>query len=371
MRRPTVAIIGAGIFGVSCALELGKFCDVVVYEQHNDIMMEGTYGNQYRHHSGYHYPRSAETVQQCQRAEADFNAVWGSAIIRNFPAYYAVAREGSKVTAQEFLAFCDRLHLPYTVAYPSGELLNKDQVAVCVETLESVYGYAHLRVLAKKYLACNSHIRLKIGHQVVAAQIEADSGKKKFSVRANGQIIEEAFDYVVNAMYANHNLFGMWFGFSVSPIEFRLKEIVVVDLPLEDTFAVTIMDGPFMTLVPTDVPGQFTFGDVARSIHEVRVSDTGIPWHYEEISRSSRFEEMREHDIVFMPILKKATYVKSIFSVLPVRLNTRDTDARLTTVTNHGNGCWSVFEGKIITCVSAAKEIAHNLKNKRWNNIFS
>jgi len=370
MKRPTVAIVGAGIFGVSCALELGKFCDVVVYEQHDDIMMEGTYGNQYRHHAGYHYPRSAETVQQCQRAEADFNAVWGSAIIRNFPAYYAVAREGSKVTAQEFLAFCDRLHLPYITAYPSDEFLNKDQVAVCVETPEPVYGYTELRSLAKKYLLDNPHIHLKTEHQVVAAQIDTASGKKKFSVQASGQTVEESFDYAVNAMYANHNVFGNWFGFPVSPIEFRLKEIVVIDLPVKETLAVTIMDGPFMTLVPTGIPGQFTFGDVARSIHEARVSTAGIPWRYEDRSRASRFAEMCEHDIAFMPILEKAKYVKSIFSVLPIQPHAHDTDARLTIVTNHGEGCWSVFEGKIITCVSAAKEIARNLKDGWQSNIF-
>ena len=79
---------------------------------------------------------------------------------------------------------------------------------------------------------------------------------------------------------------------------------------------------------------------------------------------------MCKHDIAFMPIVEKAKYVKSIFSVLPIQPHAHDTDARLTIVTNHGEGCWSVFEGKIITCVSAAKEIARNLKDGWQSNIF-
>ena len=63
IKKPRVAIIGAGIFGANCAIELGKSCDVTLFERNNDIMLEASFINQYRHHWGYHYPRSDKTVQ--------------------------------------------------------------------------------------------------------------------------------------------------------------------------------------------------------------------------------------------------------------------------------------------------------------------
>ena len=361
MQRPRVAIIGAGIFGVSCALELGKWCDVIVYEQNDEIMRGGTYGNQYRHHYGYHYPRSSETVRQCQEAEKDFMAVWGKAIIRDFPAYYAIAKHDSKVSAEEFMDFCKEHRLPHDIEYPDSEFLNREEVSVCIKTAEPVYDYARLRAMAADFLNQNQNIKIRTGHEVVGAVVEEESNIKKLLVKYRGETLEESFDYAVNAMYANHNLFGNWFGFPVSPLEFRLKELVVVDLPRKTPIAVTIMDGSFVTLVPMGVPGQFTLGDVARSIHDTRISSGGIPWSVEERRRPSRFEEMKKNNPRFIPIVKEARYIQSIFSVLPVRPNSNSTDARLTAITNHGRGCWSVFEGKIITCVTAAEEVGRQM----------
>ena len=62
--RPRVAIIGGGIFGATCALILGERFSVTLFERHSDLLMEATRANQYRHHAGYHYPRSLETIKE-------------------------------------------------------------------------------------------------------------------------------------------------------------------------------------------------------------------------------------------------------------------------------------------------------------------
>ncbi len=354
--KPKALIIGGGIFGLSAAIELARFCDVTVFEQTSDIMMGGTYGNQYRHHLGYHYPRSKETVAQCLAAQDDFFSVWGGAVIGGFPAYYAVAKEGSKVSADAFLSFCKEMGLPRDIAYPEEEFLNRTVVDICIKTGESVYDLLKLRSIAREKMQTRG-VALRLHHRVVGGR-RGEGGEKFLLVTDGHKSFEERGDIIVNAMYANHNLFLQWFGFSHPPLEFRLKELPVVRLPTQTRVSVTIMDGPFLTLVPMAEISVFTLGDVPRSICEIRFSDGGIPWTKEEIeSRTSRFHEMKEANPFYIPIIAKAHRLHSMFTILPILPNSDVTDERLTAVTSHGEGLWSVFEGKIVTCVRAAKEV--------------
>lgn len=362
-----MAIIGAGIFGISCAVELAEMCEVVVYEQNSEIMSGGTYGSQRRHHYGYHYPRSPETVRQCQVAEKDFIDVWGAAIVDGFPAYYAIAKENSLTTAEQFFAFCEALKLPYEISYPSEEFLDRSRVVTCVKTKEPAYDYFRLRELAKDKILSNPHIQIKLRNTVVGCEFSETDNTKHVLVKAAGEVCRESFDFVINATYANHNVFCNWLGFAVPSLEFRLKELVIVELPRPQLLAVTVMDGPFVTIIPVGDSGRYyTLGDAKRSIHDIKFSPVGPPWSKADIAgRVSRFPEMRENNPFFIPIIKDAKYIKSIFSILPILPNLGATDERITSVTDHGRGCWSVFEGKIITCVTAAKKIKLALQ-KQW-----
>ena len=60
-----IAVVGAGIFGVTAAYTLAKNHSVDLFEKNNDIMMESSDVNQCRIHRGYHYPRSPDTVKKC------------------------------------------------------------------------------------------------------------------------------------------------------------------------------------------------------------------------------------------------------------------------------------------------------------------
>ena len=65
--NPRIAIVGAGIFGVTTALMLAKKgYKVAVFEKTNDIFNGASGINQYRLHSGYHYPRAISTATDCR-----------------------------------------------------------------------------------------------------------------------------------------------------------------------------------------------------------------------------------------------------------------------------------------------------------------
>ena len=68
-----IAVVGAGIFGVTAAYTLAKNHSVDLFEKNNDIMMESSDVNQCRVHRGYHYPRSPDTVKNVLIANRSFN----------------------------------------------------------------------------------------------------------------------------------------------------------------------------------------------------------------------------------------------------------------------------------------------------------
>jgi hypothetical protein len=67
----------------------------------------------------------------------------------------------------------------------------------------------------------------------------------------------------------------------------------------------------------------------------------------------------------YMPILKDAEVVESRFATRAVNAFARDFDARPTVIRGHGFGCWSILGGKIITCVSNAREIAGVIRSEQ------
>src|SRR3989338_8270724 len=96
-----VAVVGAGLFGISTALELDRAGHTVtLFEKNSDILQAASGINQYRLHRGYHYPRSKETIQSALITEGSFRKEYGPAIIDGPEHYYCIAKEKSLVGAR-------------------------------------------------------------------------------------------------------------------------------------------------------------------------------------------------------------------------------------------------------------------------------
>src|SRR5512147_1265721 len=109
-----IAVVGGGIFGATTAVDLARAgADVDLYEAEPDLLLGATAKCQARLHSGYHYPRSDSTAAAARDAAPEFAARYPTAI-RRAAQHYVIARD-SLVSAGEYLAFCDRLGLPYEV----------------------------------------------------------------------------------------------------------------------------------------------------------------------------------------------------------------------------------------------------------------
>ena len=360
--KQKVGIIGGGIFGLSCAISLDKTYDVTVFDQAPDIMTGATYANHNRHHLGFHYPRSPETAQQCLKSREDFERIYGACCVNDFANYYCVSKDDSKTSAEDYIRFCDDAGLKYKEEWPKRGVLDRSKIALSLRTEEGVYDFITLKKLVKERLTKTSTVEIKLNHCVVDGSIES-GGEKKLIVQNGEERHTHCFDFIINAMYANHNRFCGWFGFKKHLFQFNLQELCIIDVPVSEPIGITIQDGPFPSFLPLGFSkNRCLFAHVEASQLLRNVSKTNERLLSRVLYVESNWHDTRMVSAKYIPLLNKSNYVKSIFVDRIVDANRMDTDARLSELTSHGEGCWSMFAAKIITCESMAKKIATEIR---------
>ena len=356
-RKPKVAVIGGGIFGATCAAELGRFCEVSLFERHGKLCEEASTLNQWRYHHGFHYPRSPEMIREIQESRQEFEAVYGSAIVPDVASYYCTVSSARVIGRERYLHICRSMGLPFTEELPPDGVLDASQVDLCLRTPESVFDAERLRTIMHNRLASNPDITVALGHEVADGELMAD-GRKRLVSRANDGRHDDAFDYVVNASYANRNLLAKLFGFPAKPLRFDLLELLVLEIPIPQV-SVTILDGPFTSLVGMGATGRFTLSHIQHSVLASATPQDGLPVVWTDIA--SNRENLLNAASRYLPILKRARLVASRYGTRVVHALPEDIDGRPTVVTDHGFGCWSILGGKINTSVTNARQIADQI----------
>ncbi len=353
--RPRVAIVGGGVFGATCALELSRTCEVVLYERHAGLLSEASYLNQWRHHSGFHYPRSIETIQEVQAAKGDFESVFEDSICRDVDAYFAVSAFGTEISRERYLSTCRANGLRFREVEPPRDILYPDRVSVCLHTDEAVIDIKRLTRMLTRRLEGARHVALRLQCEVRGARLLSD-GRKRLAVRGPGGDSTEDFDCLVNATYANSNIIARWLGFPTRPLRFDLLELAVYRIPGARRFMMTLIDAPFTSLTSVGSDDLFMLSHIHHSVLARRVTPDGMPPRWGNLA--SNRDNLLRHGLRYMPILRDASYVESRVGVRAVEAYSEDFDGRPTVITPHGFGCWSILGGKIVTAVTNARELA-------------
>lgn len=356
--RPRVAIIGGGVFGATCALEIAATADVTLFERQAELLTETSFTNQRRHHSGFHYPRSYDSIVEIRAARALFEDAYGDAIDRGFLSYYCTSATGIEIPAERYLAACRSNQLSFTIVDPPKGVVDPAAVSLCLETDEAVYDMGRLRQIVSERLARSPSVRCRLQTAVTAGSIASD-GSKRLTVSGPDGTREESFDYLVNATYAGRNMVAQWFGFPTEPLRFDLYELLLFRLPIPQICA-TILDGPFTSLTGTGRENLFLLSHIHQSVSRSVIPDDGRPPQWSGIV--SNRANMLRHSERYLPIVRQASDVQSWWVTRAVDAFARDFDARPTVVTDHGFGCWSVLGGKIVTTVANAREIATEIR---------
>ncbi|MBS3088763.1 FAD-dependent oxidoreductase [Candidatus Pacearchaeota archaeon] len=354
-----IAIIGAGIFGCCAALELARRgFEIVIFERADNIFTGASTINHLRHHYGFHYPRSKETVSEINSSRKNFEAEFGDSVSEFFEDFYGVSRINTKTTPENFVRFCDELNLPYEIAWPEEQFMDRRNIGICLKTPERVYDPDILKGLILQKMR-GKNICLRLNHKVIGGQV-AGSRKKLIFSCGNFESAEE-FDIVVNATYSNFNSFNKWFGFPRKKLLYELVELLELYIPNSPRIGLTIVDGAFSSVLPRGEKGTFTLGHVDASLLKSVVSDDIDPVVMSNENTASNKEEILRRGYLDYPFLKKAQILRSLFVTRVVKANVDDTDERPTEITDYGNGMYSIFGGKVITCVDTAKKLTEKI----------
>lgn len=354
-----VAVIGAGVFGTSVALELAKKFNVVLFERRGSILAGASTNNHLRYHHGYHYPRSKETALESINGRLSFEEEYGACVSETFPAYYAISKLNSKTHPKDFIKFCNDLKLPYKIEFPENEILNRSKVTLCIKTPEPVYNPEILKKIITKKIK-NSTVNLRLRAEVIGGEIKEN--KKVITYNYKNSVKKEEFDYVVGALYSNLNIINKWFGFKKKRMLYSLMELIDIKLPITKKIGVMVLDGEFGTFLPVGKNYLFRLGHVKHSVLKQIVSDDLDTVLITNDNTLSNKDKILKASLEFYPILKKAKFVRSIFVTRVIKPNVDNTDERLTEITKHGNGIYSVLGGKVITCIDTAKKIARMIE---------
>src|SRR5678815_967783 len=157
-----IAVVGGGIFGCTIAVDLARAGAAVdLYEARHDILDGATSRCQARLHSGYHYPRSDATAAAARDAAVEFTGRYRRAVRRARNHFYVIA-DGGKTAPGEYLAFCDRLGLPYEVVDPPRQVHTS---GLCVRVPEQLIDIGVLRRQVRGDMA-RAGVRLHAGQAV-------------------------------------------------------------------------------------------------------------------------------------------------------------------------------------------------------------
>ena len=141
-------VIGGGIHGITTALAIADAGVKVVVVERNDGILQGTSGATHnRAHMGYHYPRSLETAQECLRGLVYFESNYPEALYRPEEAYYLIEKNESLTGTEDYIKFCNEMHIPYERKWPSAELLSREYVESSFLVPEPCFNLKVLRQL--------------------------------------------------------------------------------------------------------------------------------------------------------------------------------------------------------------------------------
>lgn len=267
------AVIGGGLFGCYAALFLaGKGKSVLLVEKETELLQKASIVNQARLHAGYHYPRSVATALMSNDHKARFSRDHHSFINDQFDQYYGIDRNGSLTDRIQFERFCDYMGLPYKPV-KTHPLFNFDQLEALYLTREQSFDPVLIARYYRQRIKDTPTIDLRLEHTVTYAESGPDRWELILTHHADNNNYPIRAIQVINATYAASNAIHQLFGLAPIELMHELSEIVLLTAPKLRQIGLTVMDGPFASLMPYGHSGLLSLSSVAYTHHKVSYRD--------------------------------------------------------------------------------------------------
>lgn len=239
-----IGVIGAGLFGVAAALQLTEDGHLVsLFEASDGIIQNASAVNQARLHNGFHYPRHLPTAIDARNSYGPFGLKYSSSV-RQIVQYYGVSNRDSKISGDDFRKFAVSLGVQAEVV-DNHPLLPNENLELLIKTFESTFDIDDLRSNLLKELKAQKDIKIYCNTTITF-----------ISEKYNGVALETSlnevynFEKIIVCSYAHNKRFAEMLNFNLPSTKFQVCEVLLgyaEQLPNE---GITIMDGPFWSIMP-------------------------------------------------------------------------------------------------------------------------
>jgi glycine/D-amino acid oxidase-like deaminating enzyme len=260
-------VIGAGIFGCYAALHLARQGRrVLLLESEQRPFRKASLVNQARLHGGYHYPRSLVTAAMSDEHKSRFTAEHRDFVLFSFEKYYAIDRFGSFTDARQFERFCERLQIR---CEPVNDhpLFNYDRLEALYLTEEYTFDPVLLGQFYTQKIENESLIHLSVQSHPIQAIALTTHWQIGIETPAGQQLVESPL--VINATYAATNALNRLFDVPDLELTHEISEIAFVTSPQLGCMGLTVMDGPFGSIMPYGKSGLLSLSSVAYTHHKI------------------------------------------------------------------------------------------------------
>lgn len=265
-RKYDKIIIGAGLYGLYAAKRCSdKGEKVLVLEYDRAPFQRATYINQARVHMGYHYPRSLTTAVKSAGYFRRFVEDFGFCIHDSFEQIYATSGRFSWTNAEQFMEFCRAAGIRCEEVAVSKYF----QTGMCdgaFLTEEYTYDAGILQKYYEEQLSDRNNVTFLFEARLKKILRKNDV----FEVWMRDDICFEA-PFVLNATYASVNqIIEKTEGIDQEKfkIKYELCEIILCEPgdTLRGT-GITVMDGPFFSIMPFGKTGLHSLTSVTFTPH--------------------------------------------------------------------------------------------------------
>lgn len=325
-----VAVVGAGLFGTTTAVELARAGHQVdLFDRHRTIMSGASYANCARLHMGYHYPRAPQNGM-AQDAAGFAERFPGAAVPGRH--FMVIAKSGSLTGPDEFLKYCTDHDLPYRVWRPP---IVRSDVGLCVQVPE-------VSIDLRK-------VRTQLRAELLAENVKLHMGQD-FNNRGG-------YEWTIHAGYGR-----TW----PEPLRHEVCEVAVVRFGAHFAgHSVVCLDGPFGCIDPLPGTDMHLVYDVVNSVHAANVGRAPeIPDHLAPLldrgivrTPHTQVEQMLQTARGFLSGVGMPQYCGSMFTTRAVLPDVERTDERPTLVRRDDRDIY-VLAGKLGSAPTAAREIA-------------
>ena len=342
-----IAIIGAGFTGCSVALTLSSENNVTLYEKERSILSGSSAYNQMRFHQGYHYPRSQKTLNEIKESKKLFFNFYGKNVFGNTVNYYAIPKKYSKTSPHEYEKFLSNNKLYFK------------------------------KVLKKKYFSNKIEISYKVKEQILnyfkfKNKVEGMIKKKNITLKLNKKFNKknlDNYDRVIVCCYSENNNVLKNIGIrNLNKFRYELVEKIIVKLPkIYKNKSFVVIDGNFVCCDPYIGTKFHLLSDVSNAKIEVLKNRFPNFKSSKKIYINSKpkkrfklslFDNFVDKSSLYLPFLKEAKYIKSMYTVRTIKVKKEKTDERTNYLKKINKKIYVVLTGKWNTSVKIARLIS-------------